>query len=352
MKLTQKIYILSITILITITACKNRNPIGVIPVSKAEYDSFYLADLLPSNEKAIIRTSIDLSSQMPPPGDQGKKGSCVAFTVAYDVISYEERRAGSYSYCLQNGTPDSTKIYSPAFIYNGVKSIYGDDDCSNGIKFTNALQYVMRNGICSLEDFPYSGKSTQCEAPANTSLLKKAMQKRYYRFHSVDLDKEKIKNCLTCGYPVMAAIFTSQNFDIEGFAHYKNYHDQLFVWEPDVNDIDDQHAMTIVGYDDTQGLFKLMNSYGKNWGNDGYCYVSYSNLLNRTTELYYAYESSQTESLHEKSFNIDTVRQNANYSKIRIVLQHTIDAMKKNERRTSKQNHLLEELSKSLTSFN
>jgi C1A family cysteine protease len=35
------------------------------------------------------------------------------------------------------------------------------------------------------------------------------------------------------------------------------------------------HSMVLVGYDDTRGAFRLMNSFGPNWGDDGYAWISY-----------------------------------------------------------------------------
>ena len=35
------------------------------------------------------------------------------------------------------------------------------------------------------------------------------------------------------------------------------------------------HAMTVVGYDDTKEHFIIRNSWGSNWGDEGYCYYDY-----------------------------------------------------------------------------
>jgi hypothetical protein len=41
------------------------------------------------------------------------------------------------------------------------------------------------------------------------------------------------------------------------------------------------HSMVIIGYDDSRNTFKLINSYGKAWGDNGYCYLSYDTLIVR-----------------------------------------------------------------------
>jgi C1A family cysteine protease len=39
--------------------------------------------------------------------------------------------------------------------------------------------------------------------------------------------------------------------------------------------VDNSHAMIIVGYNDNYHAFKILNSWGKSWGYQGFCYMSY-----------------------------------------------------------------------------
>ena len=38
------------------------------------------------------------------------------------------------------------------------------------------------------------------------------------------------------------------------------------------------HAQMVVGYDDEKQLFKLKNSWGGQWGKNGYCYMTYKDF--------------------------------------------------------------------------
>ncbi|MBN1964342.1 MAG: PQQ-binding-like beta-propeller repeat protein, partial [Anaerolineae bacterium] len=40
------------------------------------------------------------------------------------------------------------------------------------------------------------------------------------------------------------------------------------------------HAMAVVGYDDAKQAFKVRNSWGSDWGEDGYCWIGYDTFLN------------------------------------------------------------------------
>ncbi|RRB00984.1 hypothetical protein [Larkinella rosea] len=44
------------------------------------------------------------------------------------------------------------------------------------------------------------------------------------------------------------------------------------------------HALCISGYDDTEygGAFRVVNSFGKGWGGQGFCWISYADLVRFT----------------------------------------------------------------------
>ena len=41
------------------------------------------------------------------------------------------------------------------------------------------------------------------------------------------------------------------------------------------------HAIAAVGYDDDKEYFIVRNSWGTEWGDNGYCYIPYTYLLNK-----------------------------------------------------------------------
>ena len=48
------------------------------------------------------------------------------------------------------------------------------------------------------------------------------------------------------------------------------------------------HAMCIVGYDDSKfgGAFEVMNSWGTEWGEEGFCWMKYEDLINWTKQFW------------------------------------------------------------------
>ena len=80
---------------------------------------------------------------------------------------------------------------------------------------------------------------------------------------------ERVKRSIAGGEPVIIGFNPPDSFKIAG-----DY------WAPERNDIDDPdngHAVCVIGYDDKKygGAFEIMNSWGEEWGNGGFTWISY-----------------------------------------------------------------------------
>ena len=93
---------------------------------------------------------------------------------------------------------------------------------------------------------------------------------------SIPLNLNKMRQCLSDGYPIVFGLKLTQQFF---FPPYDG-----FIPTPDPNDPQSAehglHAMLIVGYNDRQRVFIVRNSWGTGWGVDGYCYLSYDYVCN------------------------------------------------------------------------
>ncbi|MDR0656481.1 MAG: SUMF1/EgtB/PvdO family nonheme iron enzyme [Treponema sp.] len=79
---------------------------------------------------------------------------------------------------------------------------------------------------------------------------------------------EQVKKNLFEGNPVIIAIMTPYSFS-----------DARGIWSPESDERPKaaNHALCVVGYDDEKygGAFEIVNSWGEEWGNDGYMWIGY-----------------------------------------------------------------------------
>jgi hypothetical protein len=86
----------------------------------------------------FLSPSVDLRRHFPPPGNQGKLGSCVGWAVSY---------ARGYYSSAAEGLPATRgeNIPSPSYVYNLALSQRGVADCKNGMTFVDAFR-ILENG--------------------------------------------------------------------------------------------------------------------------------------------------------------------------------------------------------------
>jgi hypothetical protein len=215
---------------------------------------------LPSNR--------DLSSHFPTPGQQGTQSSCVGWAVSA-LKTFQERVERSWS------LNDPQHVFSPAFIYNQIRS---SSDCRGGSSFLAALNLLRRDGAATLADFPYDPNS--CAAPPTPLIKQNAAVFRIADWRRVNVqDETEVKNQITANFPVLIATQVDQAFmNLAGANVYTQF------TGPSLGG----HAMVVVGYDDAKSAFKVMNSWGTNWAAGGFGWIGYSAFRQMTREGYVA----------------------------------------------------------------
>jgi C1A family cysteine protease len=209
-----------------------------------------------------IPSSYDLSPYMPPVGNQGKQESSVGWATAYALKSYQEfiERKDKQNWQYREGSKLNTKtLYSPSFIYNQINS--GKD---SGAYLEDALLVILSKGVTSLESMPYN--QNDFKSLPNQEQLAEASNfrgKDFFRIRSSQINE--IKHQISLGNPVLTGISVSENFFYIGKSIYNEHKGSLLGLQ----------ALVIVGYDDSNSTFKVMNSWGSNWGDKGYSYIDY-----------------------------------------------------------------------------
>ena len=235
--------------------------------------SSYNADDLP--------TSFDLSDKMPPVRNQGGQGSCASWAVGYYLKSYHEHIDKNTDYGKGN---NYSGAYSPAFLYNSVKI---GSSCNSGSYLYKNLDRVKDIGIASWKDMPYN--ESKCDTKPSDTATTNAKCARILDYQKISIHRENIKSIemqdikyyLSHGNPIVIGIKVYNGFDnpkmIDGEFFYKEYNE---------NGYRGGHAIVIVGYDDSKNAFKIINSWGTDWGNNGFLWIDYNVFSKIVFEAY------------------------------------------------------------------
>ena len=239
---------------------------GLDFLSSEEYLSLPVAP----RYRSFLPASADLSEWLPAVGAQGEQGSCVAWATTYYMRSYYENRQ---NYTLVKQTP-----LSPSFLYNQLKK--QDASCKSGLNIGRALEFLKLKGAPPLKSFPYL--QNNCSALPDQSVETVASQfkiESWRRLTKGNLDD--VKGEIARDRPVVIGMKVSENFkDFKGKSNF----DEL-ISESETRG---GHAMTVVGYDDARQAFRLVNSWGQQWGDRGFAWISYEAFNANVRESYTA----------------------------------------------------------------
>lgn len=228
------------------------------------------------NVKNPLPEAVSLAAFAPKRLNQGKQGSCVAWSSAYAARTILEAASTSQ---------DPNQVaYSPAFVYNNIAL----DDCQ-GSYIQRAMEFMQNRGALPLKEFQYD--ENNCTRMANGDLMVKASQNAIHGFTRLTesdgvngLSIRAVKEHLSKDAPVVIGMMVGQSF-MQGMMGQK-------VWHPDQSDYQQVgfggHAMCVIGYDDRVegGVFQIMNSWGPEWGQSGIGYVRYGDFKEFVREAY------------------------------------------------------------------
>lgn len=225
--------------------------------------------------------SVDYSnSEYLPPVQKQNGNSCVGWAVGYYLRTFQEGKEHGWD-IMDGNSIDKNRVFSPYFIYN---QINGSTD--NGATLQDAGKLLKCVGAATIGDFE---EPRGFDVKPSYDVVRKGYKYRIADFYKLfsrnDDSKMKINSLkeylLTGDLPVIGI-------------------DAGHSWEkPHLNDrgeyivtMDDSyiggHAVVVVGYDDELltpdgiGAFKVLNSWGTEWGDGGYAYVSYEAMATDT----------------------------------------------------------------------
>jgi len=144
----------------------------------------------------------------------------------------------------------------------GVK--YGSHGCSGG-QMEGAFKYVIENGQCTLEAYPYSAKDGSCISCS-------AVAKFLSCSDVFPNDQVSLKGAVA-QQPVAVAIEADTRY-------FQSYSSGILTSSSCGTNLD--HGVLIVGYGSENGIkyWLLKNSWGTTWGDEGYVKIARSDSIN------------------------------------------------------------------------
>ena len=231
----------------------HQHGMGFIRESDAVYQSFPTVPRF----RAFLPEQVDLSGRFPVPGNQGQQGSCTAWATGYALRSYYEGRKHP-----DESLDTAEQVFSPAYIYN---RLHPTGNCQEGTAISDALDLLKHEGVPPLSEFPYSEE--HCSLKPDRQVRRDAGHYRIKSWRAIEASKlDDVKGQLASGNPVVFGLDISDSFNnLSGDMVYDD------VASPRIGG----HAMVVVGYDERRQAFRLFNSWGTDWGDNGFAWASY-----------------------------------------------------------------------------
>lgn len=247
-------------------SCQKASQEELLPTEQAQVGEFHSlgCNFLPADEYAKIPVAKELdiavtkavvNLSVPPVGNQGGEGSCVAWGTTYAgrSINWHKTHVAAYS--------TSVNIFSPEYVYNQIKV---SSSCTSGSYVTSGLSLLKSQGVCRWSLMPYTDVS--CSTYPNTTQKTDAAKYKIASYSTVSRTTSAIKAQLAAGNPVIVA--GPVNYAFEYLANGA-------VLSTFSGSSLGGHCYCVVGYDDTKGAFKFMNSWGTSWASSGFGWIKY-----------------------------------------------------------------------------
>ncbi len=222
---------------------------------------------------------VDLRPHLTEVEDQGDLGSCTANALA-GAVEYLEKRLN-----------DNPERVSRLFLYWNERDFEQAADKDAGAALSDGIKSLKEDGICSEDVWPYDVDNV-FDQPHDEA-YDAASDHTIDEAHRVKIELHDLRHCLAEGYPFV--------FGLQIYSPFEDVGDDGRVALPDPNEHDacGGHAMLCVGYSDADEVFVVRNSWGPEWGDEGYCYVPYEYLSNAQM----AHDAWTLRRAHDLDFN-------------------------------------------------
>jgi hypothetical protein len=203
-------------------------------------------------EYTSLPNAYDNSSNYPTPGDQGQQGSCVGWATAYALRSLQEQEERHWGY-------SDDHLFSPSFVYN-----LGNGGVDGGISIAAGLKILENYGAATLDVMPYNERDYKTQP--GDGIKNMAWENRIASWSSIQGIND-IKEAILNYGGALVGVPIYPEFD------YINENNPIY--DDSSGKTRGGHAICLVGWDNDLQAFKFINSWGTEWGVNGFAWVSY-----------------------------------------------------------------------------
>lgn len=205
---------------------------------------------------------IDLRNRCPKVYNQGELGSCTANALAF-----------GYEYTELIEKKNNEFIPSRLFIYYNEREIENSVKIDSGAELFDGIYTLKYTGVCPETKWEYNISKFTEKPPKEC--YEEAKQNKIDKYYAITQHLEQIKSALIKGFPVVFGFVVYSSFESKEVAKTG------FMTMPTENDtILGGHAVAAVGFDDTKKIIIVRNSWGEEWGDNGYFYMPYEYITN------------------------------------------------------------------------
>lgn len=211
----------------------------------------------------ILPRHIDNREECTPVRNQGEEGSCTGHALVAVAELLYWRKLGSPPDLSERWAYEKAKLHDE-----------WDGTDYEGSSIRGAVKAWTKEGICPEEYWPYQANKP---GKPKTDAEKKAQEysiAKYERCLGIDNIKHAIhyRGCVIAAVDIHEGWFSAQ----ELIPYKPNYSPQ------------GGHAIAFVGYDDQKEIFWLKNSWGREWGREGFAGLTYKDTLVNVMDVWMA----------------------------------------------------------------
>ena len=233
-----------------------------------------------------LPSSFSLEKYVPFVLNQGQTSACVGFSTLYYGLS----TSYNFKYGYTKQMEKYANSFDPYFIYSKMKM--NQNDCDEGLIMADALDEIIKVGAKKLFYPPF----LTCDSSWNDEKLRNVYE--YTKPYKIDtwysLEKENInlinniKYYIAKGSPIMFGANINSSLQPYGSSNLSGVKSDG-LWNPsNTGNGTSGHAMCVVGYDNYKygGSFRVVNSWGKDYGDNGFLWIRYNDFKKYAKEIY------------------------------------------------------------------